>query len=179
MYVVSLIFKFFLGHLALIHKGSIAIKLQSSAALAFSLAPFIYAAESLMNWTNLNQEYVSFVFIAIMIDHILGSIIHAFIKKDFSLKKNIIGVLTKAGLVIAMGFLFEGIQSIVKEDSFAKEYLIIVLRLTVFLYPAGSAFMNSAIITNGKFPPIGWINKIKSFQTDLDIAKLRDPNNQQ
>jgi hypothetical protein len=174
MNLVSLIFKFFIGHLALIHKGTIAVKLQSSGVLALSISPFVYAVDKIMDWTTLNQEYVSFVFIAIMIDHILGTIIHGLIKKDFSLKKNIIGLFTKVGLVVAMGFLFEGIQSIVKEDSFAKEYLIIVLRLTVFLYPAGSAFMNSAIITKGKFPPIGWINKIKSFQTDLDIAKLRE-----
>jgi hypothetical protein len=177
MNLVSIIFKFLIGHLALIHQGSFLLKLKSSLSIAIAFSPFVYAIDNAIHWTVQNQDYVSFVFIAIMIDHILGSLIHLFVKRDFTFKKNIIGLLTKVGLVVAMGFLFEGINTIVKEDSFAKNYLIIVLRLTVFLYPAGSAFMNSAVITKGKFPPMGLINKIKSFQTDLDITKLREKQN--
>lgn len=173
MNLVSIIFKFFMGHLALIHQGSLVLKLKSSMSMALAFSPIIYAIDNLVHWSIENQDYITIIFIAIMIDHILGTIIHAFIKKDWDTLQNILGLLTKIGLVVAMGFLFEGIKAIVRNDSFAKDYLIIVLRLTVFLYPAGSAFMNSAIITKGKFPPIGLINKIKSFQTDLDIERLR------
>jgi hypothetical protein len=49
----------------------------------------------------------------------------------------------------------------------------------VFLYPAGSAFMNSAVLTNGKFPPMGWISILNNFNKNLDLNtfKKEDDNN--
>lgn len=170
---MSTFLKFIAKHLLIIHKGTLIAKAKSTLALSISVSPIAYIAEKITDWTFENQSYVMFVLGAIAIDHLLGSIIHAFIKKDFSFKKNVIGLVTKVGLVVLVGFLFEGVNSIVEQDSFVKNYTIIVLRLAVFLYPAGSAFMNSSIITNGKFPPIGWLDKMRKFQETLDISDLK------
>jgi len=164
-------------NLILIHEGSTFVaKAKASLMLGVSVSPIAYFIEKVTHWTLINETYVVYVFGAIMVDHIIGSILHI-IKKDFCLKKNIFGFLIKVGLVIAVGFLFEGINEIVKEESFVKNYMVIVLRLSVFLFPAGSAFMNSSDITKGVFPPIGWITKIKSFQKNLDINQFKDVNN--
>lgn len=165
--------QFIITNLLTIHRGTFVAKIKSTLALAFATSPMAYVFEQVTKWTITNSVYVEFVLFAIIIDHLLGTIIHAFIKKDFTLKKNVIGLITKIGLAITMGLLFEGINHIVKEASFVKEYLIVVLRLTVFLYPAGSAFMNSSIITKGKFPPIGIINKIKSFQENSELKEFK------
>ncbi len=165
---------FITKHLLVIHKGTLLAKAKSTLALALSLSPITYVIEQITHWTLANQTYIVFVFGAIAIDHVLGTLIHSFIKRDFSLKQNIIGLITKIGLVVAVGFLFEGVNHIVYQESFLKNYLIIVLRLAVFLYPAGSAFMNASIITNGKFPPIGWIEKIKKFQKNIDLKEFNN-----
>ncbi len=161
-------------HLINIHKGSFLAKIKSTLSLSFSVSPIAYITEKITDWTLENQAYVLFVFGAIFIDHVLGTIIHALVTKDFSLKKNALGLITKVGLVVAVGFLFEGINYIVQEDSFIKSYTIIVLRLSVFLYPAGSAFMNSSILTKGKFPPIGWIKKIKNFEVNMNLDEFKN-----
>lgn len=165
---------FLLKHLIIIHKGTFLAKAKSALILGVSTSPIAIMMENIMSWSIANQEYIYFVLMAIIIDHLLGSWLHAFVKHDFSIKKNIQGLFIKIGLTVAMGFLFEGINHLIQEESFVKSYLIIVLRLTVFLYPAGSAFMNSSVITQGKFPPIGWINKIKAFNENLDLQGLKN-----
>ena len=164
---------FITKHLLIIQKGVFLAKLKSAGTLAITFSPLTYVVEHLMDWSIANQDYIVLVLGAIAIDHILGTLVHFFIKRDFSIKINIHGILIKLGLVVAMGFLFEGLNNIIKEDSFIKSYLTIVLRLTVFLYPAGSAFVNSSIITRGKFPPIGWINKVKKFSENLDLNEMK------
>lgn len=172
MRLISIIYNFILANLILIHKGTFLVKLKSSLSLATAFSPIAYTIEKIMHWSMQNEEYVWFVFAAIVVDHILGTILHL-IKKDFDIKRNITGLITKVGLVVGMGFLFEGVNEIVAEDSFVKSYLIITLRLTVFMYPAGSAFSNSSVLTNGKFPPIGWMNKFKKFQENLDLKDIK------
>lgn len=168
----SKIVLFISKHLYIIQKGVFLSKLKSAGTLALTFSPFAYILENLTNWSLAHKDYITLVLGAIAIDHILGSLVHLFVKKDFSFKKNITGVLIKISLVVAMGFLFEGVNHIIEEDSFIKSYLSIVLRLTVFLYPAGSAFINSSLVTQGKFPPIGWINKIKNFNQNLDLTEI-------
>ena len=69
--------------------------------------------------------------------------------------------------------LTEGIQHILNSDSCISTYFIIVGKLMVFIYPAGSALMNCSIITHGQFPPIGLMKTIKNFNKHLDIKKFK------
>lgn len=161
-----------------IHSGPLLLKIKASFVLALSLSPVAYCMDRLMVWTYNNQDFIMFVTLAIVIDHILGSYYHAMIKRDFTWKKNITGVAVKTGLVVMIGILFEGLSTITKHDSFLQDYLIVVTRLSVFLYPAGSALMNCAEITNGAFPPIGWVKKIKKFNQDLTLPNKEDNNEQ-
>ncbi len=174
-----ILFKLFLstiiGNVLKIHSGPFLLKIKASFVLALSVSPAAYVIDRLMVWTYNNQDFIMFVTLAIVIDHILGSYYHAMVKCDFTWKKNITGVGVKIGLVVMIGILFEGLSTITKHDSFLQDYLIVVTRLSVFLYPAGSALMNCAEITNGAFPPIGWIKKIKKFNQDLTLPN-KDEN---
>ena len=165
---------FVLKHLIIIHKGTAAAKIKSALALAIGTSPIAYVVEKILAWSLENSAYIVFVLVAIAIDHLLGSYLHLMVKRDFLMGENVKGLIKKIALAVAMGVLFEGINHIVKEASFIKDYLIIVLRLAVFLYPAGSAFMNCAVITKGKFPPIGLISKIKKFNEGLDLSDLKN-----
>lgn len=118
------------------------------------------------------------VLLAIIVDHLLGSWKHAFIKRDFTWLKNISGLAVKIGLVVCVGFLFEGLNVILKNDNIIKDYLTVVTRLIVFLYPAGSAFGNASVISGGVFPPTSWLDKLKKFQKNLDTNEFTDNNNE-
>ena len=40
------------------------------------------------------------------------------------------------------------------------------------MYPAGSAFVNSSIVTDGKFPPMALLQRFTKFQENLDLKSL-------
>lgn len=164
---------FIAKNLVAIHTGSVATKIKGAFLLATSISPIAFVVNEVTNWTVTNSAYVEFVLLAIILDHILGSLIHLLVKKDFTFYENIKGLLVKTGLVVAVGLLFEGMGAIVKGESIIEDYITIVLRLLVFMYPAGSAFMNSSIITGGKFPPIGFLKKITRFQENLDLGEFK------
>jgi len=171
-YIVDMIRSFLIAQIIAIQSSSILIKTKGIFLLGAAFSPFPFMLEKLLNWTTTNSEYVSFVLLAIAVDHILGTMVHAFYFKDFSWKKNIKGVMVKIAMVLAVGFLFEGINHIVREDSIIKTYLIILLRMIVFMYPAGSAFINSSIITGGKFPPLSLLKRFSTFQENLSVKDL-------
>jgi len=152
-------------------------KLKLTALYGLAISPFIWILEQITGWYIENQYYVLFVLVAIIIDHILGSIYHKFYKKDFTLKQNLIGLIVKVGLAITVGFLFEGINILITaDDKFAElisGWTVMTLRLIVFLYPAMSALENSSTMTGGKFPPTGIFKKLKSFTETADLDDLK------
>lgn len=149
------------------------IKMWATVKLAAPLSVPAWCIANLTSWTISNQNYIAGVLVCIAIDHIIGTIYHLFYVKDFTFKRNATGLLQKLGLcVLAIG-LFEIIHNTVKDVQLVYDYLKVITRLVVILYPAGSAFMNMSALTNGKFPPIGWINKVKNFNENLDLDKLK------
>lgn len=137
----------------------------------FSLPVWIIS--KIIDWTITNQDYLAGVLICIAIDHFVGSIYHAFKLKDFTFKRNAIGLINKLTLCATAALLFEVIGHTAKDISFIYEYLKTTTRLIVILYPAGSAFMNMSALTNGVFPPVGWIRRIAAFNHDLDLHKIK------
>ncbi len=170
-----------------LHVGSLLIKIKSTVKLGVLISPILMATEkvtaNVATWMNVNvwvidnSSYIQIVMGAIIVDHALGSIKHLFWMRDFQFQKNITGLTIKIGLVVAVGFLFEGLNELVHQDTIIKQYLTMTTRIVVFLYPAGSAFSNSSVISGGKFPPIGWMEKLRQFQTNLNPQDLHPNNN--
>lgn len=161
---------FFTYLLKNIHEGAFVIKTASLFTLSVLITPAVLLLERLMEWYAMNIDYIALVIGAIAVDHLIGSVVHLTIKNDFSFKLNITGLAKKLFLVVMIGFLFEGISHI-SNGSFLEDYLEIVTRLMVFLYPAGSAFVNCSLLTGGKFPPKGWLDKLQDFFSDLKLKK--------
>lgn len=189
MLVKKMILKYLISvvtSLNLIHVGSFAVKLKASFKMAFLISiPYFTSMvtlkllnvwDRLMVWFYESIDYILIVFIAIIIDHALGTIRHLWFDRDFSIKKNLFGLVTKVALVVGVGILFEGLNVILDKESIIADYLTTVCRLMVFLYPAGSAFGNSAIVSKGKFPPESWLEKLKKFQENLNPNDLNKKN---
>ena len=170
------ILTFLITALLQIHKGTFMVKMFGAIKLALPLSVGVWLVELFTKWSISNRDYIAGVLTCIAIDHIIGSIHHAFRICDFTFKKNVVGLIAKLSLCAASVILFEIIHYTVKDAPWIYEYLKITTRLIVLLYPAGSAFMNMSALTNGVFPPIGWIKKIKTFNEDLDLEKFKINN---
>lgn len=162
--------------LLIIQTGTILMKLKATLKLAILFSPAFSFWKFLREFLLHDIEFMTLIALAIIIDHIIGSWMWFKLRK-FSLKRNLTGLLTKMGLCVAGFLLFEGFNVILTPESFVGNYFKIVTNLSLFLYPAGSAFMNMNVITRGKFPPIGWIEKIKKYNEDLDISKFQKIKN--
>ena len=167
---------FILKNILAVHSGTAIVKFKSLLVLSFPFLPIMLFGPIEL-WINHNIADIGFVLAAIAIDHLLGSYVHLFIYRDFTFKKNIIGLAIKLSLVLAVGILFEGFQYLYPDKTpviqVVMDYLLAITRIMVFLYPASSAFVNSSILTNGKFPPSGWITRINNFNRSMDINKFK------
>lgn len=163
---------FILTTILAMFKGGMFIKLKSTVILGAVFSPFVYAFDNINAWSLLNKDYIFAVLLAIMIDHLVGSIYHGFKARDFSLKKNIIGLTLKLSLCTFNGVLFELLNGMTVNHKWLYDYLLLVTRLIVFLYPFTSAMINSSKLTNGVFPPIGWMEKITNFNKNLDLKEF-------
>lgn len=177
--MVQIIYNFLLLNLAKIHCGSLVVKLKASFNIALAISPIAFITEKMTDWYLTNQAYIYWVCFAILVDWFFGVIKHLFHNKDFNFKLMGVGILRKLTMAILAGALFEALPYFLKENNFVSDGLLIITRLSVFIYPAGSAFMNMSIITNGAFPPIGWIKKIKAFNENLDLTQFKNGNTSQ
>lgn len=168
-----LFFHFIINNFQHIHAGSVEEKITSLFKLSMFSALLITPIIDLTGWYEVNYKIIYFVFIAVILDHIIGSYCHAFLKKDWSTKKNIVGFLTKTLITIVGFVIFEMLHYIVKDVDFISIYFKVTIHLMIFLYPAGSALMNLSIITEGKFPPMGLMNKLTRFNNNLDLNEFK------
>lgn len=175
--MVKLLTTYILKNILAIHSGTAIVKFKSLLILSMPLA-MVAVINPIQQWIDANIAYIGFVLLAIAIDHFLGSAVHLFVRRDFTFKKNIIGLSIKLSLVLSVGILFEGFQFLYPDKTpvieVVMDYLLAITRIMVFLYPASSAFVNSSILTNGKFPPIGWIRKIEDFNSSMDLNKFKE-----
>lgn len=175
---MKIIYDYIIRNLNTMHYGAMHSKFLAVFSLSAPPAFGLTLLEKLTSWYVNNQIFMTFVFLALVIDHILGTYIHLKIKKDFTLKKNLDGLLRKGFSVVAGYVLFEMVHQIVKDVDFIATYFKVLLQLMVMLYPVGSAMSNLSLITNGKFPPIGWMKKLEKFNESADIETFKTKNNE-
>ena len=96
-------------------------------------------------------------------------------KRTFSFKHNAFGLVIKIALTAGAAFLFEGLGNIVKDSAdIIVLSLTTVTRVIVFLYPAVSAWQNIYIVSDERFPPKAWMDRINKFNENLNVKELTD-----
>ena len=144
-------------------------------ALVVSAVPAVPVSlmDLLFGWYIDNRVFLTLVFLAVAIDHLIGTYVHFAVKHDFSMKKNLKGLLVKGFSVCAGYVLFEMIHQIMKDVNFIAIYFKVILQLTVLIYPVFSALKNISIMNGGKFPPKIWFDKFEGFNRDLDLTHFK------
>lgn len=124
-------------------------------------------------WWLESLDYFVIANFLVAFDHILGSVVHKWIKKDFCWKKNGIGLLIKSTMVLLAMFVFESISHLTKEQSFIYDYLKMTTRIIVCVYPAISILKNMSIVTGGRFPSKAMIDRFETVNEELDVTKFK------
>lgn len=149
------------------------INLVFAGVVSMASAVPVSLMDLVFGWYIDNRVFLTLVFIAVAIDHLLGSYVHLIIARDFSPRKNVSGLLVKGFSVCAGYVLFEMIHQIMKDVDFVAIYFKVVLQLTVMIYPVYSALKNLSLINGGSFPPEIWFRKFEGFNKDLDINHFK------
>lgn len=154
--------------------GDLPTKFVSALKLSLIASPFILIWDKLVKWGIPNQDYILIVLGAILFDWFFGMWKHLK-KRTFSFKQNAYGLIIKISLTTGAAFLFEGLGSIVKDSAdIIVLSLTTVTRVIVFLYPAVSAWQNIYIVSDERFPPKAWMDRINKFNENLNVKELTD-----
>lgn len=157
--------------------GDLPTKFLSALKLSLIAYPFIIIWDKLVKWGVPNQDYILIVLGAILVDWAFGIWKHLK-KRTFSFKQNAFGLIIKVALTTGAAFLFEGLGTIVKDSAdIIVVSLTTVTRVIVFLYPAVSAWQNIYIVSDERFPPKAWMDRINKFNENLNVKELTDEKN--
>ena len=169
--------RFFLLQFVNIADGDLSTKLSGALKVSLIISPFIFVWDKIVKWGIPNQDYILIVLMAILLDWFFGIWKHLE-KRTFSFKKNATGLILKIALTVGAGMLFEGLNSIVKDSAdIIVVSLTTVTRVIVFLYPAVSAWQNIYIVSDERFPPKAWMDRINKFNENLNVKELTDEKN--
>lgn len=148
---------------------------KPTVAMSFMFTPFIFLFDKTIsdftNWTIDNHLYLTWIIIAIFLDYVFGTILHAkehFQRKEgeeskWSWSQNIFGTMLKSALIVGVMILGEGFAHFVKEVPNVILVLSILVHTVVFLYPTISAMENIWILSGKKFPPEALIERLKNI----------------
>lgn len=159
---------------ALLESQNVFFQLSGAVILSVVASPFGWLL-SLLNTSLLADiAFAQSLIILLFVDLITGVWKHLKLH-DFCFRRMYTGFITK--FVISMlgmtAFnILGGVRELQDMDGL-RGYIILVGKLINIFYVGGSAFNNMFVITGGKFPPVGWMERMKKFQTSLDIKDLK------
>ena len=137
------------------------------------VSPILATAALLINPIRVlfesESDFFAILTLALMIDLLIGMLKHLKIN-NFSFRDLALGLIIK--VVVAYGGLLLFMSFASLEDGPIVEWFIFVSKFTILLYPAGSAFSNMFILTDGRFPPLKFMKKLKSFDEIITPASL-------
>jgi hypothetical protein len=155
--------------------GSIQVKLFVSFLVSLAISPVAYFSKLFNTYIGVDIDFMSFIVVCISIDWITG-MAKWYIRKKFDFKKMILGLFEKVAISGLGMVLFNGMGTI-KELALhpdLQSYFLIVGKLAIFVYVGGSAMNNMYFITGGKFPPVGWMNRMKNFEETASLEDFTD-----
>ena len=165
--------EFIVDNLVLLYKGSFSQKLLASAQLSLAPAAAVTRTERMSGWYVESEFFLFCLCVVLAIDHVLGSYVHWKVYNDFTFKDNLKGLITKLSILLVGFITLSVVNKVLEPIEFFKSYFSVLVQLMVILYPGSSALTNMSVLTGGKFPPSGLLDKIKNFHNSGDIDDLK------
>jgi len=141
------------------------------------ISPIVWLITNALGYINLvvayDHQLLAFSFMLIFLDSFFGILKWVKLSK-LSEKKFIIGIIEKSIISIAAIMIANmAILSISPEEHpNINSYVKLLGKIIIFMYPAASIGRNMFFITNGKFPPIGIMRKLDSFENNASLDDI-------
>ena len=159
---------------AVIEKGTLPMKLGASLLFVTWVSPLAWIWHGLRVHIISDTSFVKALALCLFVDLFCGVWKH-WKQHTFDWKRLYVGFIEKCGMSFLGMIVFNSITGLQEWEHAAtiRDYLILVGKLTCLIYVAGSAFSSMYIITGGKFPPVGWMRRMKNFNETLDVDEFK------
>jgi hypothetical protein len=159
--------------LVLLQKGNLVTKISLTLGTSLLIALPIWVSDVVNNHIVTSPSFLSILVILLISDLFLGAWKH-YKAHTFDFTELFKGLGIKVGVSILAMVLFNSLTSIHEMQSLGsiKDMITLTGKVANFVYIGGSAFNNMYYITNGKFPPVSWMERFKRFETTLDVKEL-------
>lgn len=154
-------------------EGNILAKLTGAVMLSVPTSIIGWLLSLIQVNVLTDMRFVEALVILLFIDLVTGVWKHL-LQRDFCWRRLYTGFLQKMVISFLGMTVFNvlgNLQELSEMDGL-RAYLILCGKLVNIFYVGGSAFNNMFIITGGKFPPVGWMERMKNFNRTADISQL-------
>lgn len=161
-----------IAQLIFLGDGSIELseRVESYLALIAKLAPIAFILRLFNWWITENEQFGTFVCIAILINAVVGAVTHLKLKTfNFQqmLGKNVIMIFTVCTVYIMLEML-----RYTAGDNIVGEVFRILIQITTLMYPTSKVFKNVYILTDGKYPPEYIMQRLYNFEKNGDLRNF-------
>lgn len=134
------------------------------------LAPVIFVLDLVNWWFKENQQFGTFMCIALLINLIVGVYFH--LKQGtFQFKHFMFKNVEMASVIIGVYIMLEMLRY-TAGNNIAGEIFKVLIQVTTLLYPTSKVLKNIFIITGGKYPPKFLMDKLYNFEKNGDLSEF-------
>lgn len=164
--------KRFLAHLLLFTESSVSWtdRIQYAWNVFIHLAPVAFVMNMIGWWWSDNEQFGSFMCIGLIVNAVVGIVFHlrhnTFNFKDFLIKN------FEMTFVVIAGYVMLEMLRYTAGDNLAGEAFKIIIQICTLLYPTSKVCKNLYIITEGKYPPKFFMERLYNFEKNGDLNEF-------
>lgn len=147
--------------------------LLSNAIVGVFLSPILYFTQT---YVFGDATFIILFLVAFTMDIITGALNHFIKVGDFSFTQLGMKAMIKFIACIATLITFHVVSSAINNGdavtTFASVYLFVLGKTITIVFIGGSVFENIYSLTDKKFPPIGWLNRIRKYNVTMNTSDL-------
>ena len=142
-------------------------RLSYAYNVVINFAPIVFIMKITNWWFSENQQFGNFMCISLVLNMIVGVVFHlkygTFSFWQF-LKKNV-----EIIFIVVVSYIMLETLRYTAGDNFAGEVFRITIQIITLLYPTSKVLKNFYIMTDGKYPPKFFMDKLYNFEKNGDL----------
>lgn len=161
-----------LARLVLFTDSSVRIqdKLLYAYNVLINLAPIAFLLNMFNWWWKDNEQFGSFMCVALVINLIVGCWYH--LKNNTFNWKLFITRNIEMTFIVVVGYIMLETLRYTAGDNFAGEVFRITIQICTLLFPVSKVLKNIYILSNEKYPPKFFMEKLYNFEKNGDLNDL-------
>jgi len=160
------------AHLILLADSKIDIsdRIQYAWQSVATFAPIAFILNVIGWWFNENQQFGSFICIALCVNMIVGAWFHLS-NKTFSIKLLLVKNIQMGFIIITVYVMLEMLRYTIG-DNIAGEAFKVLIQCMTLLYPTTKIFKNIFLMTNGQYPSEFLMKRLYNFEKNGDLNEF-------